>query len=145
MSGDPSRSGSRSATRVGTASSRNRNRWCLRSAAAPAAGGTNLPTSPKGGATVEVDDATLAGSKKAQQRIGELIEQARAYGQRGEYAEGVARLREVVRLQPSMTDAFVELGGMLHQAGDADAPCRPLTSPCRGSRPCATRCWDRPC
>jgi cytochrome c-type biogenesis protein CcmH/NrfG len=51
-------------------------------------------------------------------RAATLYEDALAMRGRGEYAAAIARLREVARLDPNMTDAFAEMGGIFYLLGD---------------------------
>jgi hypothetical protein len=64
------------------------------------------------------DDATLAGSKRAKERIAKLLGEASAHRERGEYSQAVARLRDVIKLDPQRTEAFVEMGAALSGMGD---------------------------
>lgn len=70
------------------------------------------------GPTVSASSAMLPGSKRAQEHVARLFEEAIAFRDRGDYSESMSRLREVVRLDPMMTDAFAEMGMMLHRMGD---------------------------
>ena len=81
--------------------------------AASSASGSALPLAAD-------DAATVAGSKRAGERVARLFAEAQAHRDRGEYAEGIARLREVVKLNPQMTEAFAEMGGLLYRVGDLD-------------------------
>ena len=80
--------------------------------AQPAAPGAlpRRPTAP-GAASV---------SKEARARAARLYAEALTHRERGEYRDGIARLREAVRLNPQLTDAFAEMGGMLYLLGDLD-------------------------
>lgn len=60
----------------------------------------------------------LVGSARARQRVSELLTRASVYADRGQYSEGVASLREAIRLDPTAIEAFTRLGLMLDQAGD---------------------------
>ena len=53
-------------------------------------------------------------------RVAPLFAKALAHRDRGEYREGIARLREVVRLDPASGDAFVEMGDMLYHVDDLE-------------------------
>jgi len=86
---------------------------------------TRLPAvridpAPQASPAVARDDATLAGSKRAKERIAKLLAEAGAHRERGEYAQAVARLRDVVKLDPQRTEAFVEMGAVLTRMGDHD-------------------------
>lgn len=67
-----------------------------------------------------VQEPLLPGSKRTRERVAQLFGEAVELRDRGENAAGVAKLREVVRLDPLMTDAFAEMGMMLYRAGDAE-------------------------
>jgi cytochrome c-type biogenesis protein CcmH/NrfG len=49
-----------------------------------------------------------------------LLAEAVSCRDRGEFREAAARLREVVRLDPQSTEAFVEMGDVLYRLGDLD-------------------------
>jgi hypothetical protein len=66
------------------------------------------------------EDLTLPGSQRAQERIARLLDEAARSAAGGETARAIAKLREVVRLDPQRTEAFVSLGGLLRQSGDQD-------------------------
>lgn len=68
----------------------------------------------------EQDDSALAGSARARTRAAELYTKALEDSKLGRPADGVARLREAVKLDPHMTQAFAEMGGMLYALGDLD-------------------------
>jgi len=53
-------------------------------------------------------------------RAVQLQAEAAELGELGDYREGVARLREAVRLHPQLTEAFAEMGGLLYLLGDLD-------------------------
>lgn len=70
---------------------------------------------------VSVDESpTIPGSKRSKERVSTLYAEALSLRDRGQLVEGVARLREVVKLDPKRTDAFVEMAGMLLKLGDAE-------------------------
>jgi hypothetical protein len=79
--------------------------------------GFNAPTL---GAGFVNEGAALSGSLRAKERAGQLFTEAVACGARGEYREGIARLREVVRLDPQRAAAFAGMGDMLYRIGDFD-------------------------
>jgi hypothetical protein len=56
----------------------------------------------------------------AQERALALFREGLTYRDRGEYRRGIARMREAVRLDPTFTEAFTEMAGMLYRAGDFD-------------------------
>jgi cytochrome c-type biogenesis protein CcmH/NrfG len=64
--------------------------------------------------------ATGPGSLKAGTRAAQVYIDALARRDRGDYRGAMARLREAARLDPQMTDAFAEMGGMLYLLGDFD-------------------------
>ncbi len=53
-------------------------------------------------------------------RVASLFTKAMVHRDRGEYRKGIARLREVVRLDPQSTDAFVEMADMLYRVDDLE-------------------------
>lgn len=71
-------------------------------------------------AVSQMDDAALAGSQRAKERAAQLFTQATEEARNGQLAMGVSRLREAVKLDPHMTKAFAEMGGMLYLLGDMD-------------------------
>ena len=72
------------------------------------------------GSTADADATALAGSKKAKERVSKLMAEAVAHRDHGEYIEGIARLREAVKLDPQRTEAFAEMADMLYRVGDLD-------------------------
>jgi cytochrome c-type biogenesis protein CcmH/NrfG len=78
------------------------------------------PTSTGGGSATAGSDDALTGSQRARERAARLFAEAMTYRDRGELAEGVTRLREVVKLNPQLTDAFAEMAEMLYRLGDLD-------------------------
>jgi Tfp pilus assembly protein PilF len=78
-------------------------------------------TSAKPADSTGADDGTaLPGSRKAKERIAKLLAESAAHRDRGEYVEGIARLREAVKLDPQRTEAFAEMADMLYRVGDLD-------------------------
>ena len=67
-----------------------------------------------------MDDSALAGSQRGKERAAQLFAQALDEAKGGQLAGGVSRLREAVKLDPHMTKAFAEMGGMLYLLGDLD-------------------------
>ena len=65
-------------------------------------------------------DASVPISSQAKDRAERLFREGLTHRDRGEYREGIARMREAVRLDPRFTDAFAEMAGMLYRAGDFD-------------------------
>jgi len=86
----------------------------------PALSSTNFATAanPTPGPTVSASSTMLPGSKRAQDHVAKLLEEAMLFRDKGDYSESMSRLREVVRLDPMMTDAFAEMGMILHRMGD---------------------------
>lgn len=78
------------------------------------------PTATGGESAAAGGDDALTGSQRARERAARLFAEAVNYRDRGEFAEGVARLREAVKLDPQLTDAFAEMAGMLYRLGDLD-------------------------
>ncbi len=62
----------------------------------------------------------VTGSKRSRKLADRFFAEALKHRDRGEYRSGVARLREAVRLDPQMTDAFAQMGGMLYRLGDLE-------------------------
>jgi cytochrome c-type biogenesis protein CcmH/NrfG len=84
-------------------------------------GAKPAPASPPFGAAApgsDADSASLPPSAKA--RAVRLYSEAIAHRDRGEYREGIARLREVIKLNPQTTDAFAEMASMLYRVDDYD-------------------------
>lgn len=86
-------------------------------AAQPSANG---PTPSLASPTYIDRDVALAGSRRAKKRVAELFEQGIRHRERGDYVGGIARLRDVVRLDPQMTPAFTAMASMLEKIGDLD-------------------------
>jgi hypothetical protein len=78
------------------------------------------PTSTGGGSAATGSDDALTGSQRGRERAARLFAEAMTYRDRGEFTEGVTRLREAVKLNPQLTDAFAEMAGMLYRLGDLD-------------------------
>jgi tetratricopeptide (TPR) repeat protein len=66
------------------------------------------------------DDPRTQPSEQARKRARELFREGITFRDRGDHHRGIARMREVVRLDPQMTEAFAELGGMLYLLGDSE-------------------------
>ncbi len=56
----------------------------------------------------------------APKRSPSLFDEALELRDRGEYREGIMRLREAVKLNPRWPEAFAEMGDMLYRIGDLD-------------------------
>lgn len=81
----------------------------------------SMPTTTHGAGVVTVGDTTaLAGSARARQRAQRLYAEALECRKRGEYRNGIARLREAVKLNPQWAEAFAEMADMLYGIGDLD-------------------------
>lgn len=61
-----------------------------------------------------------ASAARTEERVLELLRAAGVHRDRGEYREGIARLRDVVKLDPHRADALVEMADMLYRVGDLD-------------------------
>ncbi|UCE60514.1 MAG: tetratricopeptide repeat protein [Phycisphaerales bacterium] len=53
-------------------------------------------------------------------RAARLFADALAHRDAGDYRRGIMRLREAVRIEPQMTEAFAEMADMLYRLGDYD-------------------------
>lgn len=71
------------------------------------------------GGSIE-DISRNAPTDRARQRALALFREGIAFREQGDHHRGIARMREVVRLDPQMTEAFAEMGGMLYELGDSD-------------------------
>lgn len=60
-------------------------------------------------------------SNEARDRAGQVFRRGLEHGSRGEWLQGIARMREAVKIDPAMTDAFAEMAGMLYRIGDDDS------------------------
>lgn len=87
--------------------------------ATPVARTTSAPGSMMGSHLV-IDDTTIPGSRRARRRVEQLLAQAEQHRSNGDYVRGIARLREVVRLDPQLTGAFTSMASMLRTVGDHD-------------------------
>lgn len=86
-----------------------------------APGSSDLTDAPSSdGSFPDTGVSPLPGSPRAKERAARLFDEAIAHRQRGEYREGVARLREAVRLEPQRAEAFAEMADMLFRLGDLD-------------------------
>ncbi len=72
------------------------------------------------GSHLTIDDSTIPGSRRARRRVEQLLVEAEEHKSRGDYVRGIARLREAVRLDPQLTDAFTGMASMLRTVGDHD-------------------------
>lgn len=59
-------------------------------------------------------------SQQAKNRARRLFSEAVALRDEKEYRLGISRLREAVRLDPQLTEAFVEMAGILYRIGDTE-------------------------
>ena len=64
--------------------------------------------------------AVRDGSIRANERASRMYREAMTHRERGEYAKGVASLREAIKLKPQWADAFSQMAGMLYHLGDLD-------------------------
>jgi Flp pilus assembly protein TadD len=64
--------------------------------------------------------SAVSGSRRAQELARKLLREALEDRDRGRFRDGVARLRDAVRLDPTLTEGFAELGSMLYALGDLD-------------------------
>ncbi len=71
----------------------------------------------------EVTNPTLVVAA-AGKRARELFAEGVTYRDRGEYRRGMSRMREAVRLDPTFTEAFAEMAGMLYRTDDMDSALR---------------------
>ena len=70
---------------------------------------------------MQVPDAGIVvGSARAQDRTAALYAQAVDHRNQGRYREGIALLRQIVRLNPRAVYAIVEMADMLYRIGDMD-------------------------
>jgi len=76
---------------------------------------TPPPTTDGGGTT-----AVTAVSATARTRAQEYFRQGQALAAEGRIRAGIARLREAVRLDPDLTDAFAAMAGLLYRIQDFD-------------------------
>ncbi len=60
------------------------------------------------------------GSLQAKERARNLLSEAATLSDENEFRLGISRLRQAVRLDPQLTEAFVEMAGMLYRIGDTD-------------------------
>ena len=90
----------------------------------PPAAARPLPVSSGGSfdgfPTQATPAANAASTTHARTRARQLLDEGLALRERGDYRRAIARLREAVKLDPQMTDAFAEMGEMLYLLGDLD-------------------------
>ena len=79
-----------------------------------------LKQMPEVGAGGRDEILALSGSRRAKDQALRLFETAVAHRARGESREGIARLREAVRLDPQFARGFAEMAEMLYRIGDPD-------------------------
>ena len=72
-----------------------------------------------GTATSTVGRARL-GPTQVNERAARLFSEALALRRRGEFRQGIAHLREAVKLNPRWAEAFAEMADMLYRIGDVD-------------------------
>ncbi|MBI4716811.1 MAG: tetratricopeptide repeat protein [Planctomycetes bacterium] len=78
------------------------------------------PAGGKGAAASARPNEPAATAEAARARAARLFTEALGHRDRGDYRQGISRLREAVHLDPLMTEAFTEMGGMLYSLGDYD-------------------------
>lgn len=59
-------------------------------------------------------------SEAARTQAARLYTEALTHREHGDFRQAIARLREAVRLNPRLTDAFAEMAGMLYLLGDSE-------------------------
>ncbi len=67
-----------------------------------------------------VETVALSGSARAKQQAQRLFNEAIAHKERGEYREGIAQLRQAIKLDPHWAEAFSAMADMLCGIGDLD-------------------------
>ncbi|MGB2985793.1 MAG: tetratricopeptide repeat protein [Phycisphaerae bacterium] len=77
-------------------------------------------TTPVTAGSTSVTAPALSGSPRAKKRASRLFAEAVEHRKRSEFREGIARLREAVRLDPERAEAFAEMADMLYRVGDWD-------------------------
>ncbi len=75
--------------------------------------GGGIPSALSGG-------AAAVASKEARRLATDAYADGMKLGEVGQLRAGIARLREAVRLNPQLADAFAEMGAMLYRLGDYD-------------------------
>lgn len=63
----------------------------------------------------------LSGSARAKQQAQRLFNEAIVHKERGEYREGIAQLRQAIKLDPHWAEAFSAMADMLYGIGDLDS------------------------
>jgi len=69
-------------------------------------------------------NVALPGLAQSTEKARRLFSEAEVCKQRGEFREGIARLREAVKLNPRWAEAFAEMADMLYRIGDPDRALR---------------------
>ena len=67
-----------------------------------------------------ITEPIAAPNRHARTRARQLLDEGLALRDRGDYRRAIARLREAVKLDPQMTEAFAGMGEMLYLLGDLD-------------------------
>lgn len=75
---------------------------------------------PRSTGEAQPDQASVLVSSRARQRAERLFAEAITYRDDGQYREGIARLREAVRLNPEWAEAFAEMADMLYRLEEPD-------------------------
>jgi hypothetical protein len=78
-------------------------------------GRDGMPTS-----TIAMPASALTGSPRAKQLAARYLSEAGTLRDQGDLQRSVAKVREAIRLDPSRTDAFAEMAGMLYRLGEFD-------------------------
>lgn len=68
-----------------------------------------------------VETMALSGSARAKQQAQRLFNEAIVHKERGEYREGIAQLRQAIKLDPHWAEAFSAMADMLYGIGDLDS------------------------
>ena len=92
--------------------------WVDVSRAEPALPKATAPTTANQRSSL--DDSALTGTTRARERAAQLLSMALEECKGGQLVGAVSHLREAVKLDPQLTQAFVEMGGMLYRLGDLD-------------------------
>lgn len=78
------------------------------------------PVAPTRDAVYAAFSAGRSETTATRTRAPSLFDEAMELRDRGEYREGIMRLREAVKLNPRWPDAFAQMGDMLYRIGDLD-------------------------
>jgi Flp pilus assembly protein TadD len=78
------------------------------------------PTARNHERAVRISEENRSTSAATRQRADRYYSEGLTLRDRGDYRQGIARMREAVRLDPNMTAAFVEMAVMLYRIGEFD-------------------------